>query len=74
MSPPHLRRAYHPPSPCSIVASGALRWILTEGAIDEPRAAIEIRPAPGAGKCRVSGEQYLGVPAGRSVSHMSGEP
>jgi len=52
MSPPHLRRAYHPPSPCSIVASGALRWILTEGAIDEPRAAIEIRPAPGAAKCR----------------------
>jgi hypothetical protein len=36
MSPPHLRRAYHPPSPRSIVASGALRWILTEGAIVEP--------------------------------------
>jgi len=39
MSPPHLRRAYHPPSPRSIVASGALRGILTEGAVAEPWAS-----------------------------------
>jgi hypothetical protein len=36
MSPPHLRRAYHRPSPRSIAANAALNWILTEGAIVEP--------------------------------------